>query len=59
MAIIMAGIAFGFHQLYKVSPPFPEPPTAAFSPFSPCPEVRLRRGARWRSGAGPVGREHP
>lgn len=36
LAIIMAGIAFGFHQLYKVSlPPPAHPHPLAFTPFSP------------------------
>ena len=38
LAIIMAGIAFGFHQLYKVSPPSPRAPCAApASPLRSCP----------------------
>lgn len=44
LAVIMAGIAFGFHHLYKVGLPFPTAPLA-LSPILPSPELYLDGGS--------------
>lgn len=45
LAVIMAGIAFGFHQLYKVGPPSQGP--LAFSPFCPLPSFTCVERSAW------------
>lgn len=54
LAVIMAGVAFGFHQLYKVSPAFLTHPPA-FSPVACCPERHLRGGPRCQGAAAEWG----